>query len=1388
MAVANNPDSKSFGPESLANTTPSASTAGMTSESPRPYVGLPPFEAPPPRAPVSFRGLLADRAARVCWAAAAVLLAVATLGAIFQPPYPDPYAELGGSDGWLYPVERNGFRRLPYFSVRLRDLVVPDGRTVLAVGDSGTILKSSDGGESWTSKASGSTETLTGIVSAGDGAVVAAGSNGSILRSGDQGESWRPVDGVGKENLAGLSGDGDALWAFGAKGTVLRSVDGGKSWQKAAAPFDADVAFAMSDRDAVLAIGAHGQIAMSADQGKTWKVKSSGVTADLAVANFDGQTIWVGGSGGTLLKSSNAGDTWTAVKLPVDVDIRDIKALAGTLWLVGSHGAILKSTDGGSTWQTKETRTTAILEALAAPSGTQDMWAVGESGLVLKSRNGGENWRPKTAGPREIRVVVADLGRQTIWLAGRSGVLMTSADGGGTWRGKQAGTTDLLEVAVSADGRIVLAVGDGPAILRSADGGGTWQKVGIPGPPNLGSVAITADGRTAWATGDRGLVIKSVDGGVTWRVTYQGTAPLPFSRISASRDGTIVWAAGFTEVIVSTDGGEHWRPALKISGLSGLRHNLAVSSDGRMAWAASDGDGVQRTVDLGATWQRNTGGSPDGLRSIVALDDLRTLWSLAKDNTVFMSTDAGESWQKMGSVTHPGATCWNISANPDGSRLWVTCRTGLLRRSDDSGATWKDPVEPYGRWPARWFYGAMAVVAFLAFVPILRRRDTGPVRTVERILDLALSDKPVDAARDDRLGFAALVDALSRFLRNKGTQPPLVMAITAPWGQGKSSIMSMLRNDLRRNGRDTVWFNAWHHQKEDHLLASLLAEVRAASMPPWWRLAGIEVRWRLYWARLGRHPVAALLSAALLLVPLGMLLADMLGMAQELHYWVDWANKALVAKSGVSKEKVEAFSAPHWLGAFSTVVGLAWTLWLGRNRLKGSAVDPARLLAMMSSNAKVKDLDAQLSFRHRFAREFKEATDALGPRTLTIFIDDLDRCRPEAVGETLEAVNFLVSSGSCYVILGYFREHVERAVGLHFSAIASELRLGVVDGAAAQAPAVSDEHARRQRREYARFYLQKLVQIEVPVPKLDDDNSARLFQQQSAAASANPAAAADQSRWSRTRDFVTTYATRWGATMAVAAVLFGFVAAGFLGAIMLPAHPVTDDRRPPPVAASSNATKPSGTIVGSQSGPNPPDRPTDEVTTRPGDPARWPWQVYLAALLGCFGVFVFAAVRLQRQLAERTVVRDSDDFINAVDLWKPVLRTCLSTPREVKRFLNEVRFFAARAAAANEAKRAVVSDAAVVGLAGTRIVDQYVRHQVDMEDIPPFYRHPYEWQARFRSRLQDSGNPAALRPLREVTDEVEGILYRDYQAHGWHILPNEQAAFAEWSDGVRIRT
>jgi hypothetical protein len=111
-----------------------------------------------------------------------------------------------------------------------------------------------------------------------------------------------------------------------------------------------------------------------------------------------------------------------------------------------------------------------------------------------------------------------------------------------------------------------------------------------------------------------------------------------------------------------------------------------------------------------------------------------------------------------------------------------------------------------------------------------------------------------------------------------------------------------------------------------------------------------------------------------------------------------------------------------------------------------------------------------------------------------VFIDDLDRCEPGKTAEMLEAVNYLVDSGPCFVVLGMERDVVEAQLAYHYKDLADARRaLRRVDSDEESTPASADGDVDHDRVEYARDYLRKLINLEVCRPSLDVNKVERLL-------------------------------------------------------------------------------------------------------------------------------------------------------------------------------------------------------------------------------------------------------------------------------------------------------
>ena len=639
--------------------------------------------------------------------------------------------------------------------------------------------------------------------------------------------------------------------------------------------------------------------------------------------------------------------------------------------------------------------------------------------------------------------------------------------------------------------------------------------------------------------------------------------------------------------------------------------------------------------------------------AVCFLDDKRA-WAVGRAGLVLSTRDGGQSWFPQTRLLDPGV------AQDTNAPL-------------DAGTTTTPLARPprYWRLPGPWYWFFACPLVGLLLVPVVRRPPRRKQRTRDSIADLFASDRPIDEGDPDPLNFHAVAAGLSRFLRNKATEPPLTIGITGQWGAGKSSLMNLLRADLRKNGLRTIWFNAWHHQKEEHLLAALLENIRAQAVPAWYELRCLPFRLRLAARRLARFRAFAWAALLVVTILAGYAVADPSGCIAVLAEGLDFIN-SVVSMAGQALAAVPTGTLNWAEGGSFVVVALALitslaTLWRG---VRAFGVNPAALMASMSGKMRVRDLQAQVSLRFRFQREFQDVVAAMRPRVLVILIDDLDRCRPNNVLEVLEAVNFLVSCGGCHIILGMARDRVERCVGLGFKDVAEEF---ADDCDFRTQDAATSVDGRQRRAEFARHYLEKLINIEVPVPHPQTDQLRALL---GAHDSSSPAASASLGFGTRLARF--TYRRRPViCTCAVAALGFLFGYTALQHSSDLPA--ASNHRLPttapatqpvlarPPVASSAPATQPSPVAPATQPSTTatPPGTFTPQQSPRP----LWTWAAWaLAAVVG------LSLWRLT--IGAPPLLKDSPEFQDAMNIWYELVRMRLKTPRALKRFVNRVRFYA----------------------------------------------------------------------------------------------------------------
>jgi photosystem II stability/assembly factor-like uncharacterized protein len=436
------------------------------------------------------------------------------------------------------------------------------GSTLMAGGDLGVVLRSTDGGAAWTPVIRAMRPLflwdwweVNGVWGAGDVRVAVGGyrrgpaeNTGLIQRSTDGGTTWAPVDTGAPEAWRAVWGDGSTLVAVGRG--IARSMDGGATWTSVAPGIpDTRLEAVWGSGADVLVVGERGTLLRSSDGGETWAAASSRVQTTFRGVTGTGASRIVAGDDGTILRSADGGSTWARVATPVRQALHGIHSAGDIVVAVGDAGTVIRSADGGATWS-------------GVPSGTN----------------------------RGLRTVWAS--GSTWHVGGSAGVVLRSTDGGATWSSAVRGTAARLD-AVAGDGRSVVAVGEAGTIRRSSDGGATWQSVAPITDHDLR--AVFGDASAFVAVGEAGTILRSTDGGATWS---RPVSPTIESLLAGWGEGSNMIAVGrYGTILRSTDGGTNW---IRITSGSSL-HLTGVCGRGFDVVAVGTG-GMLRSGNAGAVW------------------------------------------------------------------------------------------------------------------------------------------------------------------------------------------------------------------------------------------------------------------------------------------------------------------------------------------------------------------------------------------------------------------------------------------------------------------------------------------------------------------------------------------------------------------------------------------------------------------------------------------------------------------------------------------------------------------------------------------------------------------------------------------------------------------
>jgi len=230
-------------------------------------------------------------------------------------------------------------------SVRFRDEQVG-----LAVGHQNVILRTGDGGGTWTTvveAASGSVPPLLSVEWANPNTAVALGGFGEALISQDAGTTWAPMKeelpNESEFHLYGIARSNDMTLLSGELGTLIRWDAAGET-ERLASPYDGSFFGALGTNNRFFIYGLRGSAFTSRDGGKSWARCSVPTEAAITAAAASGDKILISTMNGEVLTSSIDSCRFTPTDVRYHGPATDLVATSkGGLAVVGANGLLMAS-------------------------------------------------------------------------------------------------------------------------------------------------------------------------------------------------------------------------------------------------------------------------------------------------------------------------------------------------------------------------------------------------------------------------------------------------------------------------------------------------------------------------------------------------------------------------------------------------------------------------------------------------------------------------------------------------------------------------------------------------------------------------------------------------------------------------------------------------------------------------------------------------------------------------------------------------------------------------------------------------------------------------------------------------------------------------------------
>lgn len=444
------------------------------------------------------------------------------------------------------------------------DLYFQNDQIGFAVGYYGTIMKTTNGGETWNKEINCTTNEFNAVC-ARDSFFIAVGKNGSIEKfEVPQQITWTPNSSIDHSDPFN-----PIVYPFVStnyKVSVLfdNMPDISDSVMVTIVPFDFSTI-----NDTNLYCGNSFELSSETE----WiPIYNNHVFhySDLHFLNPD--TGFVITEDGRILKTINGAYTWDSIARFSDAlnSLDFVNSQIG--YALGSSNNspfCIKSVNGGSSWIQKPIVSPGSLYSIDFINANVgfacggNMNISGSTGVILKTIDGGDNWDIKFLNSGFVLNFIYFLNDTIGFAVGTNGALLKTINSGENWSLIQTGVTEHLSAITFTKPNEGFIVGTN-IILKTTNGGLNWNTSQMPYPWSYLTSVFFTDSLNGYITGtgnNNVQVFKTFNGGLTWtNHTINGLSYTPKALyFPTKKTGYVVGNYGIMAKLEIPD--ETWTPA-----------------------------------------------------------------------------------------------------------------------------------------------------------------------------------------------------------------------------------------------------------------------------------------------------------------------------------------------------------------------------------------------------------------------------------------------------------------------------------------------------------------------------------------------------------------------------------------------------------------------------------------------------------------------------------------------------------------------------------------------------------------------------------------------------------------------------------------------------------